>query len=156
MHFACCFDNARRKPPAQYGLRVTGLTQLSRPSTERMAVRIPTMAPPPVQPSHCSTRTLVARFLMRFNLITQTSPAGSRNTGPLALSLTLRPSCGAQGNYSFPTDSTHLLRLLEAGTDLPQAVLRRFMGDVYSRATAVLHGVELKDETLQSIGFFVD
>jgi hypothetical protein len=92
---------------------------------------------------------------MRFNLVTQTSATTHRN-GAIPLSLTLRPSCGALGKYSYPTNSSSLLRMLEVGTDLPQPVLRRFMGDVYTRPSAILHGVELKDETLRSIGFFVD
>jgi len=93
---------------------------------------------------------------MRFNLITQLSAINSRNTGEVPLFLTLRPSCGAPGEYTYPTDSTALLRLLERQTDLPSAVVRRFMGDVFFRARAILRGVELNDEVLQNIGFFVE
>ena len=93
---------------------------------------------------------------MRFNLVTQSSPADLRGRGAIPLSLTLRPSCGAQGEYTYPTDSNAVLRLLEQETDLPPAVVRRFMGDVFARARAILRGVELNDEVLQNIGFFVE
>jgi hypothetical protein len=74
----------------------------------------------------------------------------------MPLSLTLRPSCGAQGEYTYPTDTNALLHLLEQQTDLPTPVVRRFMGDVFARAKAILRGVELNDEALLAIGFFVE
>ena len=92
---------------------------------------------------------------MRFNLVTQPAP-DHRNAKSLALSLTLRPSCGVPGEYTYSTDSTKLLRLLEGSTDLPSAVVRRFMADVYGSAKARLLGVNLSDDTLQGIGYFVD
>lgn len=93
---------------------------------------------------------------MRFNLATQSSVVDFRNAGAIPLFLTLRPACGAQGEYTYPTDSNSLRRLLERETDLPPAVVRRFMGDVFARAKAILRGVELNDEVLQAIGFFVE
>jgi hypothetical protein len=94
---------------------------------------------------------------MRFNLITQTSMATvNREAAIIPLSLTLRPSRGAPGEYTYSTDSFTLLRLLEAGTDLSSEVLRRFMRDIFASAKARLLGVELSDEVLRVIGFFVD
>ena len=93
---------------------------------------------------------------MRFNLITQSAGTTSGNSRAIPLSLTLRPSCGVPGEYVYPTDSNTLLRLLEMGTDLPSAVLRRFMGDIFASAKARLLGVELNDEVLKVIGYFVD
>ena len=92
---------------------------------------------------------------MRFNLITESSTA-DRGAATIALSLTLRPSRGAPGQYTYSTDSRAVLHLLEFGTDLSSEVLRRFMRDIYAAATARLLGVELDDEVLRSIGFFVD
>lgn len=94
---------------------------------------------------------------MRFNLITQTSKSAIEgNAAIIPLSLTLRPSRGAPGEYTYLTDSFTLLRLLEGRTDLPSEVIRRFMRDIFASAKARLLGVELNDDVLQVIGFFVD
>ncbi|WP_263373695.1 hypothetical protein [Granulicella aggregans] len=93
---------------------------------------------------------------MRFNLVTQPAVQTPGNAGAFPLSLTLRSSCGLPGEYTFPTDSSSLLRLLKSGTDLPDAVVWRFLGEACAKAKARLLGVELSDETLRGIGFFVD
>jgi hypothetical protein len=94
---------------------------------------------------------------MRFNLVTQSSMStNDREAAIIPLSLTLRPSRGAPGEYTYATDSFTLLRLLEAGTDLSSEILRRFMKDIFSSARARLLGVELNDDVLRVIGFFVD
>ncbi|MBB5060755.1 hypothetical protein HDF16_005491 [Granulicella aggregans] len=93
---------------------------------------------------------------MRFNLITQPLMSSNGAATSIPLSLTLRPSRGAPGEYTYSTDSSSLLRLLEARTDLSSEVIRRFMRDVFTSAKARLLGVELNDEVLQVIGFFVD
>ena len=98
----------------------------------------------------------MTRFNMRMNLFSHTDATISKNARAIPLSLTLRPSCGTPGEYTYPTDSTTLLRLLETGTDLPSAVLRRFMTDVFASPKASLLGVNLSDDTLQRIGYFVD
>jgi len=105
---------------------------------------------------HCDTQIRVARFRMRFNLVTQPSIQTSGVPGALSLSLTLRPACGIQGDYTFPTDSSSLHQLLKHGTDLPDAVVWRFLSEACAKAKARLLGVELSDETLQRIGYFVD
>ena len=94
---------------------------------------------------------------MRFNLITQSSMSTiNGNAAIIPLSLTLRPSRGAPGEYTYSTDSSTLLRLLEAGTDLSSEVIRRFMRDIFASTKARLLGVELNDDVLRVIGFFVD
>ena len=93
---------------------------------------------------------------MRFNLITQSSMSPSGTAAIVPLSLTLRPSRGAPGEYTYSTDSSALLRLLEARTDLSSEVIRRFMRDIFASAKARLLGVELNDDVLRIIGFFVD
>lgn len=94
---------------------------------------------------------------MRFNLVTQSSMSTINGEAAIIpLSLTLRPSRGGPGEYTYSTDSFTLLRLLEAGTDLSSEILRRFMRDIAACAKARLLGVELSDEMLRVIGFFVD
>lgn len=91
---------------------------------------------------------------MRMNLITQTS--GQPNAGTISLSLTLRPACGLPGDYQYPTDSTSLIRLLRAQTDLPGTVLQRFEDDLHAGFSARLLGVELSDQVLTNIGYYID
>lgn len=91
---------------------------------------------------------------MRMNLITRSY--GGPSTGPVQLSLTIKPACGLPGDYEFPTDSASLIRLLRSQTDLPGTVLQRFEEDLLSGAGARLLGVELNDTVLTNIGYFID
>ncbi len=91
---------------------------------------------------------------MRMNLITQTS--GQSPAGAVLLSLTLKPACGLPGDYEYPTDSTTLIRLLRAQTDLPGTVLQRFEDDLRAGFSARLLGVELSETLLTNIGYFID
>lgn len=91
---------------------------------------------------------------MRMNLITQTS--GMPASGTVPLSLTLRPACGLPGDYDYPTDVTSLIRLLRAQTDLPGTVLQRFEEDLRAGFHAKLLGVELSEQVLTNIGYFID
>ncbi len=93
---------------------------------------------------------------MRMNLITKTTGPVKLSTGTVAVSLTLRPACGLPGDYVYPTDSGTLLRMLDRRTDLPASVLQRFKGDLFTQPTAKLLGVELSDNILTEIGYFVD
>lgn len=88
------------------------------------------------------------------NLITHSS--GQPCIGTIPLSLTIRPACGLPGDYEYPTDSTTLIRLLRAQTDLPGTVLQRFEEDLRTCVTARLLGVELSDTVLTDIGYFID
>jgi hypothetical protein len=91
---------------------------------------------------------------MRMNLITRSF--GGPSDGPIQISLTLRPSCGLPGDYEFPTDSTSLIRMLRAQTDLPGTVLQRFEDDLHSGVSPRLMGVELNDTVLTKIGYYID
>jgi hypothetical protein len=88
------------------------------------------------------------------NLITQAS--GLPAAGTIPLSLTIRPACGLPGDYEFPTDSTSLIRLLRAQTDLPGTVLQRFEEELQTASHARLLGVELSEQVLTNIGYFID
>ena len=88
------------------------------------------------------------------NLITRSF--GGPSAGPVQLSLTLRPACGLPGDYEFPTDSASLIRMLRAQTDLPGSVLQKFEEELLSSANAKLLGVELNEQILTKIGYFID
>jgi hypothetical protein len=74
----------------------------------------------------------------------------------MPLSLTIRPACGLPGDYDCQTDSKALLRLLRLQTDLPAYALERFEEGLRNRLGARLMGVELNDNVLTKIGYFID
>jgi len=88
------------------------------------------------------------------NLITHGS--GHPSNGAIPLSLTLRPACGLPGDYEYPTDSASLIRMLRSQTDLPGTVLQRFEDDLHAGFNARLLGVELSEQVLTNIGYFID
>lgn len=91
---------------------------------------------------------------MRMNLITHASNAPA--AGNIPISLTLKPACGLPGDYEFPTDSTSLIRLLRSQTDLPGTVLQRFEDELHAGYQPKLLGVELSEQLLTNIGYFID
>jgi len=93
---------------------------------------------------------------MRVNLITQALSPFTSGSGSFQVSLTIRPACGLPGEYQYPTDSASLLRLLHQQTDLPSSVLEKFKGNLSESHSARLLGVELSEQVLTKIGYFVD
>jgi len=93
---------------------------------------------------------------MRMNLIARRSDTSEESTSTIPLSLTIRPSCGVPGDYQFKTTSASLMRMLHRKTDLSFDTLNRFEGEMYSYPCARLSGVEMNDETLTEIGYFID
>jgi hypothetical protein len=93
---------------------------------------------------------------MRVNLITQSSAHSTSVTGPIPVSLKIRPSCGLPGDYEYATDSSALLCMLRKQTDLPATVIKRFEGELRSFSKAKLLGVELNERVLTEIGYFID
>jgi hypothetical protein len=93
---------------------------------------------------------------MRMNLITQALTPIPSGRGSFQVSLTLRPACGLPGEYQFPTDSASLMRMLQQQTDLPSSVLQKFQGNLSACHSAQLLGVELSEQVLTKIGYFVD
>jgi hypothetical protein len=91
---------------------------------------------------------------MRMNLIARSS--GPPSIGTISLSLMLKPSCGLPGDYEYPTDSAALIRMLRAQTDLPGTVLQHFEDDIRAGYNPRLLGVELNDNVLEKIGYFID
>ena len=93
---------------------------------------------------------------MRINLITRPSDRSESSTGTIPLSLTIRPACGLPGDYDCESDSKALLRLLRLQTDLSALALERFEVSVHNRLVAKLIGVELNDNALTDLGYFID
>jgi hypothetical protein len=60
------------------------------------------------------------------------------------------------GDYDWQTDSKALLRLLKHQTDVPNYKLERFEQCLRSKVGARLTGVELNDNLLTKIGYFID
>jgi hypothetical protein len=90
------------------------------------------------------------------NLIARRSETSEESMTNIPLSLTIRPSCGIPGDYQVKTTSASLMRMLHKKTDLSFDTLKRFEGEVYSYPYARLMGVEMSDETLTEIGYFID
>jgi hypothetical protein len=93
---------------------------------------------------------------MRVNLITETAGPARPGIDTIPVSLTIRPSCGLPGDYVYRTNSAALLRMLNAKTDLPSAVIKRFQIDILSSAHAKLLGVEMSEGLLTDLGYFID
>lgn len=90
---------------------------------------------------------------MRVNLIAQAtgSPYGSGS-----ISLTVKPACGIPGDFLYSTDRLSLLRMLRRKTELRSGVLERFEQELSVARQARILAVELSEETLTEIGYFVD
>jgi hypothetical protein len=93
---------------------------------------------------------------MRVNLTTRRSDHSESSVGTIPLSLTIRPACGLPGDYECSTDSAELLRLLRRQTELPSTVLQRFEENLRTPLGARLLGVELSENILTDIGYFID
>ena len=93
---------------------------------------------------------------MRVNLITKSSGQIKPGTASLSLSLKIRPACGLPGEYEYNTDSASLVWMLRRQTDLPASVIERFEERMHTAFNAHLLGVELSDNVLTEIGYFVD
>ncbi len=93
---------------------------------------------------------------MRFNLAA--SAYTGQNSRPLDVPVTvlIRPSRGVPGNHTYVTDAYALLRMLKRTTELSSLVIDGFMKQLKSASAARLSAVELSDQTLREIGYFVD
>jgi len=93
---------------------------------------------------------------MRMNITTRRSDPYEPDFGTIAISLTLRPACGLPGDYEYATDSAALLRMLRRQTDLSDHVLQGFEASLRTPFGARLRDVELSDNVLNEIGYFID
>jgi hypothetical protein len=95
------------------------------------------------------------RFIMRVNLIAHVSPSAPE-AGPIPVSLIIKPACGLPGTYEYKTDSNALLTMLHRRTDLNGSVLSEFKRNLQTSSQVRLLGVDLKDQALEEIGYFID
>jgi hypothetical protein len=89
------------------------------------------------------------------NLVARAVPSRGSDLSEDRVSLTIRPSASLPGDYSFVTNRDSLRRLLRR-TDLPSTVLEKFESGIYSPKGATLPAVELSEETLTQVGYFID
>ena len=71
------------------------------------------------------------------------------------ISLTMRPAASLPGDYSVTTNTESLRRILRR-SDLPSTVLERFETGIFSPKGAYLPAVELSEQVLTQIGYFID
>ncbi len=95
------------------------------------------------------------RHIMRVNLFANVS-SQSPEAGPSPVMLTIKPACGLPGTYEYKTDSAALLNMLHRRTDLNGSVLSQFRKNLMSSNTVRLLGVDIKDQALEEIGYFID
>ena len=93
---------------------------------------------------------------MRVNLIAKTPAFSVFTPGACPVSLTIKPSYGLAGDYEYQTDTASLMKMLRRRTDLHEPVLQRFSRDLQASTSAKLLGVNLTDQTLEEIGYFID
>lgn len=93
---------------------------------------------------------------MRVNLIAHPATPVAVGVATIPVTLTIRPACGLPGDFLYPTDSATLLRMLRQKTDLASSVLDRFKGELQVSSRAKLLGVELSDQLLTEIGYFIE
>lgn len=93
--------------------------------------------------------------IMRMNLDARAMTSKSSDLAEDRISLTIRPACSVPGNYSCVTNRDALRRMLRR-TDLPSTVLEKFETGIYSPKGANLPAVELSEEILTQIGYFID
>jgi hypothetical protein len=93
---------------------------------------------------------------MRVNLIAHVAPSAGSDAGPYPVSLVIKPACGLPGTYEYKTDSAALLTMLHRRTDLNGSVLNEFKRNLQTSNQVRLLGVDLKDQALEEIGYFID
>jgi hypothetical protein len=91
---------------------------------------------------------------MRVNFTAR--PSVSQHEGAQAVHLTIKPSCGVPGDFSFTTDCATLVRMLRQKTDLRLTAIEDFERELEAARSARLFRVEMSDSALTEIGYFVD
>jgi len=76
-------------------------------------------------------------------------------TSNIPLFVTIKPIHNGLGSFEYQTDTNALLRLLHK-TDLASYMLDQFRTDLTTSKSGRLPSVDLKDEVLQEIGYFID
>jgi hypothetical protein len=79
----------------------------------------------------------------------------SQDFRSLPLFVTIETARGLAANYQHSTTAQELFELLDKRTDLNAAVLDRFREELRFSQKAELSDVELSEDLLEKIGFFV-
>jgi hypothetical protein len=89
------------------------------------------------------------------NIRARAQRALSQNYQTSPLSVTIETARGLPANYQRSTTEQELLDLLDERTDLNAAVLGRFREELRVSQQAKLSDVEMSEELLEKIGFFI-
>lgn len=93
---------------------------------------------------------------MRVNLTALISEQPPKNPSAMPVKVRIRPFRGMPADHSYMTDSRTLVRMLSNRTDLSGGALDKFETDLRFASAARLFGIELNDQTLREVGFFLD
>ena len=77
-------------------------------------------------------------------------------THNVPLSVTIKPANNVQGSFEYKTDFEALLQMLKRTTDLSGYVLETFRSELEISTQGRIRAVNLKEEVLQEIGYFID
>jgi len=93
---------------------------------------------------------------MRMNLITSPINSTRPHRGTVRYSLTVRPAAGVPGDYQMHATLEQLLRLLHNKMHLATPKIERFERALSTPAGARLLDIEISDDVLTEIGYFID
>ena len=92
---------------------------------------------------------------MRMNIRARMPKQFSQDYRTVPLFVTLETARGLRANYQRSTTAQELLEMLDKRTDLNSADLDRFRQELRLAKDAKLTDVEMSEELLGSLGFFV-
>ncbi len=94
---------------------------------------------------------------MRVTLAALASEQTKLRSFDTPVTVQIRPSRGGlQGEHCYTTDTYALRNMLTRRTDLSGLDIDGFMSQLRTGSGARLSGVELNDQTLREVGYFVD
>jgi hypothetical protein len=93
--------------------------------------------------------------IMRVNIRARLPHQQASDFRTLPVAVTIENSRGIKANYQHATTAAELLHLLDKRTDLNAAVLDRFREELKFTHAAKLSDIEMSEEVLEQIGFFV-
>ncbi|MEA2539176.1 MAG: hypothetical protein QOH35_542 [Acidobacteriaceae bacterium] len=92
---------------------------------------------------------------MRVNIRARMPHQQTSDFRTLPVAVTIENSRGLKANYQHATTAAELLHLLDKRTDLNAAVLDRFREELKFTKAAKLSDIEMSEEVLEAIGFFI-
>jgi hypothetical protein len=93
--------------------------------------------------------------IMRVNIRARLPHQQANDFRTLPLAVTIETARGLKANYQHATTAAELLHLLDKRTDLNAAVLDRFREELKFTHAAKLSDIEMSEEVLEAIGFFI-